>query len=550
VMDLSFHWPHPRYTTPIGEVSFRIHSFENVYGIDPTNASVEMTPDGTTRIYSDGLTWAGGQEASVGSMTIEISPTASGVEVRIHGEQADGIRSIGMTIHDTPVGQITGVREGSLDIPAGGRILGYPNGWFDLASPFFAVEREGDELLIVRSLDNRPRPKTFAFIPHFQDETVMDIDLLVEAEATRPSAVFDAPTWIVERSASVIAARSEHRALLDAVYEVEPWEERSDVPDWMREKSLVLTLHGRHFTGRTFLDYARMLDQIRRIAKQIDGERILAYLPGWEGRYYRWYGRYDTDPSLGGDDGFYRLIEEARQLGAHVMPMFGANVASRDVPGFERWGEPGLLRRPSGLINAGSVDWDGSRHYDHGSGGLINPAYKPWRAHLVEQIASLHDRFGFDATFLDISAMHSNDPNGDTTEGLRCLIDELHAAMPGHLIAGEGWFDAVRGIVPLVQVGHHDTILVYHDLPDEELFTRTNRSFGHVCLGDPAHGSSGVHEAGYVAAWRLPVRQGIIPTIGIVEDTLEVAPDRVAQIVGDAHEYADRFIRAPAALLV
>ena len=540
MMDLSFRWPHPRYSTAIGELSFRLHTFENVYGIDPALTSVETGADGSIAVDARGLSWAGGQAAAPGAIRALITPTPNGVRVEVSGEHADGVRSIGITVHDLPTAEVSGVREGSLDVPVAGRILTYPNGWFDLASPSFVA---GD--LAVRSLDGQPRTKTFAFIPHFDDPAAMDVDLLVEADATHPSAAFDAPGWVLEKAAGGFAAA--HREHVARAYSTEAWETRTDVPDWMREKSLVLTLHGKHFTGRTFLDYAAMLDTVRQVSKQIDGSRVLAYLPGWEGRYYRWYGRYDVDPELGGEEGFRRLVDESRELGVHVMPMFGANIASRDVPGFERWGEPGLVRRAGGLIDAGSVDWDASRHYDHGSGAMINPAFAPWRAHLVEQIESLHERFGFDATFLDITAMHSNDPNGDTTRGLQSLADDIHRAIPGQLIAGEGWFDALSGIIPLVQTGHHDNVPVFHDLPDEQLFTRTNRSFGHVNLGDAAHGSSGVHEAGYVSAWRLPVRRGVIPTMGVVDDTLALAPERVALIIADAHDYAEQYLESESA---
>ncbi|ARJ07733.1 hypothetical protein GCM10010988_41650 [Cnuibacter physcomitrellae] len=547
MMDLSFRWPHPRFNTSVGDISFRLHTFDNVYGVDPQSVDTTTDTDGGMRITTSRLTWAGGQRTSAGTLTATVTPTPAGVMIAVTGEHADGVRSIGLTLHDRPVGKITGVREEPLDIPAAGRLLRYPNGWFDLASPYAVITGQSGSDLVVRSLDDRPRPKTYAFVPHFGDAaaaSTMDIELIVEAEATAPARLFEAPAWVLETSSSPAATEATvvaHREHIEAVYPAEAWEVRADVPDWLRQKSLVLTLHGQHFTGRVFNDYDGMLQKIRRVASQIDGSRILAYLPGWEGRYYRFYGRYDVDPVMGGEDAFRRLVSEARDLGVHVMPMFGANVAARDVPGFERWAEPGLLRRPSGLTDAGSVDWDASRHYDH-SGALINPAFAPWRAHLVGQIAALQHRFEFDATFLDITAMHANDPNGDTTTGLRALIDEIHSELPGHLVAGEAWFDAIGGITPLVQTGHHDNVPVFHDVPDAELFDRTNRSFGHVNLGDPAHGSSGVHEAGYVSAWRLPVRKGVIPTIGIVEDTLDKAPERVAQIVSDAHEYADRFL--------
>lgn len=542
MMDLSFRWPHPRVSTAAGELSFRLHTFENVYGIDPESMTRTELEGGGFVIESSSLSWAGGQEVSAGSLRAEIVPHADGLQVTLTGEHADGVRSMGVTLHDVPTRSIIGVREGELDVPAAGRILRYPNGWFDLSSPAFGLAGASGDVFGVRSLDSEPRVKTFAFVPHFDDPSVMDVDLLVEADATQPTRYFAAPAWVLSPKSTLRSLADAHRAHIVSAYPAPAWESRADVPGWAHDISLVLTLHGRHFTGRTFLDYRAMLDTIARVAGQIDGRRILAYLPGWEGRYYRWYGQYAVDPSLGGEAGFRALIDGAHALGVHVMPMYGANIASRDVAGFERWAEPGRLRSTSGLINAGSVDWDGSRHYDHGSGALINPAYAPWRAHLIAEIAANHADYGFDAAFLDITAMHSNDPNGSTTEGLRALVTELRASIPGLLVAGEAWFDAIGEIVPLVQTGHHDTVPVYHDLPDEGLFTRTNRSFGHVCLGDPAHGSSGTHEAGYVQAWRLPVRRGVIPTLSVVEDTLDAAPERVAQIIEDAREYARLYL--------
>lgn len=542
MMDLSFRWPHPRFDTPIGSVSIRLHTFDNAYGVDPDAVTVDSREDGTLEVESAGLAWAGGQRKTDGALALRVERADGGHRLTVTGRHIDGIRSIALTIHDVARADVEGTREGTLPIGDRGRIVRYPNGWFDLATPYLEVGR-----LSIRSLDTDVQPKTFAFIPHFDDPSLMDIELIVEAAALTAGKTFSVPGWVIADSADAAPARVAHRDHIHAAYGGATWEERPDVPAWARDISLVATLHGQHFTGRTFLDYGGMLDAIRTITRQIDGQRVLAYLPGWEGRYYRFYGRYGTEPTMGGADGFRRLVDGARELGVHVMPMFGANIASRDVPGFERWGEPGILRRRSGLSDGGSVDWDGSRHYDYGGGALINPAHAPWRAHLVEQIANLQHEYGFDATFLDITAMYGNDPGGDTTEGLRKLVAEMHAEMPAHLIAGEGWFDALGSIIPLVQTGHLENVPVYHDLPDEQLFTATNRSFGHVCLGDPAFHSSGVHEAGYVSAWRLPVRQGVIPTVGVVDGTLDAAPDRVAEIIEDAHEYADRFLlRLPA----
>lgn len=545
MIDLSYRWPHPRFPTPIGDISFRLHTFDNVYGIPESDVLVEADPDGTVHIYSTTLSWAGGQQTTKGHLAATITRSKGGISIDVTGEHPDGIRLLGVTIHDVKRGGIVGTREPKLEIPDEGRVLRYPNGWFDLSTPFCAITNAVGDELVLRSVDVQPRPKTFAFIPHFGDESVMDVELLVEANATAPSSHLIAPTWVVETGKGRVAASlPAHREHIRSAYPSDPWEARADVPNWMRDIALVLTLHGQHFTGRTFLDYDGMLQQIQRVCESIEGSRVLAYLPGWEGRYYRWYGRYGVDDSLGGHYAFQRLIDGAHQLGVHVMPMFGANFGARDIPGYERWGEPGRVRTAGGFTIGGSTDWDASRHFDHGSTVPINPAYKPWRDHLVEQIVTLHEKYPFDATFLDISAMYNNDPNGSTTEGLRALVNEIHQAIPNHLVVGEGWFDALADIIPLVQTGHREHVPVYHDLPDEDLFDTTNRSFGHVCLGDPAHGSSGVHEIGHVKDWRLPVRRGVIPTLSLVEDSLDLAADRAQLIVQDAHQYASQYLRA------
>lgn len=540
-MDLSFRWPYPRLETALGDVSVRLHTFENVYAMDADTAELTVE-DGRRVLRSRRLAWAGGQRTCEGHLELRVDEADGQVRVGAIGQHADGVRSIAVTLHDQPTGRLTHLREGTVEIEPDGRLVRYPDGWWDLPTAHLAVAADGTEPLSIRSTDTRPRPKTFAFVPHFDDPAVMEIELFLEADATEPSSSLTAPDWVLARGSDLGPATAAHRQHVREAFPTAPWEDRADVPAWAREISLVVTLHGQHFTGRTFLTYDDALDRIRRVAEWIDPSRVLAYLPGWEGRYYRWYGRYSPEETLGGERGFARLVDGAHDLGVKVMPMFGANIASRDVPGYERWGEPGRQLLASGLAPVGSVDWDASRHFDHGFGAVINTAYQPWRRHLVDQISTLHDRYGFDATFLDISAMYANDPRGRTTDGIRSLVRELHDAIPDHLVAGEGWFDAIADVVPLVQAGHRNNVPAYHDEPDEELFTTTNRAFGHVNLGDPAHGSSGVHEAGYVRAWRTPVRRGVIPTLAVVEDTFAAAPDRVRHIIDDAHEYIDRFL--------
>ena len=80
------------------------------------------------------------------------------------------------------------------------------------------------------------------------------------------------------------------------------------------------------------VQYREMLDVLRFLAERVSGEAILAYLPGWEGRYYWQYGDYRPEPRLGGSAEFARLADGARALGIHLMPMFGANCANLRLP--------------------------------------------------------------------------------------------------------------------------------------------------------------------------------------------------------------------------
>lgn len=215
------------------------------------------------------------------------------------------------------------------------------------------------------------------------------------------------------------------------------------MPAWGREIALLAAIHCRHWTGYVFNDYAQVLGAIRWLAERIEGRRVLAYLSGWEGRYYWQYGIYRPEPRMGGEEGFARLVDGARELGVQIMAMFGANYANKGLPNYEQWGAPAEVLSAGGNRRGGSVDWDGSRHFDHGSGALLNPGAPTWQNHLVSQVHNLVDRYGFNGVYLDISAMWLNDPRYDVHRGTVELIRRIREGHPEILIGGEGWYDAI-----------------------------------------------------------------------------------------------------------
>jgi hypothetical protein len=288
-----------------------------------------------------------------------------------------------------------------------------------------------------------------------------------------------------------------------------------------------------HWSGYTFNTYSDALAILDWVCERIDGRRVLAFLPGWEGRYYWQYGDYRPERALGGRDGFGKLCEGARRLGVALMPMFGANCVNSRTRGFRRWGAPSVLHSASGMEFQGNrPDWDGSRAHDPGWQVWLNPGAPLWRERLVEQVSNLVAEYRLPAVFLDTQHIWDNDPRYPVYEGLVALRDELKGRFPDLLIAGEGWYDGLGAVTPVSQVGA--------PVQWQQAFSRYCRTFAHLMWGDPGRGSSGVHEAGQTGFGLVPDARYSWPTVTIVDGTLKTAPEKVEQVI----EQARRYVRA------
>ncbi len=539
MQDLSYDPKDPLFEWHGYRFAVQLFTFENVYGLHPQLCSETLDTD-TYTLTCNGLRWAGGQEAAPGSVTVSLEKRDDRLRCSIEASSEKTIRSVKLLLKDLPTGSIVNLRENDkLAIPEHGLILSYPEGWRGLYTPMVILQTGEEQYLYLRSLDTRVRSKKFVF---FQREQHLDVELIFEDLATEMGQSVSIPSWEIGTCVAPEEITREQSALVERAYDLLPWEERPDVPAWAKEISLVAAIHCQHWSGYIFNDYERVLKTMRWLGERIDPRRVLVYLPGWEGRYYWQYGDYRPDARMGGESGFHALMRGAKELGMPVMPMFGINVVNVATENYERWGATATFTTAGGHPASGSVDWDGSRHYDHGWGRLLNPAAPTWQKRLVEQIRLLIEQYEFEGVFLDISAAWWNDPHHPVYEGTRDLIEQIRAQHPKVLVAGEGWYDAMGSVTPFMQSGHTGGMMHWHDQPYPDFFSRYNRMFAHLCLGDPGGGSTGVHELGYNPITRVPVRQGSIPTITFVEDTLERAPEQVQAILKDAEEYAEKYI--------
>jgi hypothetical protein len=526
VYDLSFDPRDPLYPVPGldgARWGVQVFTTRNLYGLNPNH--VEVIPDGDgLRLTASALSWAGQQRQSPGR-----------VEARIMREDGALVWQI-EAWHDEPVKAIKLLLWG---LPATSR----SQGWWQAADPAdmvtqptatqslrwcypwprpdwltpWACAGKGEDAVTLSVRDVEVRSKRlYVHLPPYNDHQPV-VELICDADATRREEHFAAPPMylrVCADQAAVDADFEAHLAFIEKAYDLRPWEQRSDVPDWFQDVRLVVTLHGQHWTGYVFNTFDKMADALRLVTQHISGERVLAYLPGWEGRYYFAYPHYSPGEDLGGEDAFRRLLAVARDLGVHMMPMFGANGANIQVyPDWER----SVFRNPTdryvALVNC--PDWDTDR-LGEGDQVFLNPGEPTYRQHLLEQVSNAVNAYELEGAFLDTSGCWFNDPRHNLYAGYRALLGELRQRHPDVLFAGEGWWDALLALFPVNQSWKGiDRRYRY-----QQLLTRYGRTLEHLKDGTPVTGSSGVHEFGFDPQPRPVPAPGHIPALGFADDTL------------------------------
>jgi hypothetical protein len=279
-----------------------------------------------------------------------------------------------------------------------------------------------------------------------------------------------------------------------------------------------------HFSGYVFNTFPKMLDILRWMAKEIPPDRVLVFIPAWDGRYYWDYADYQAAERLGGPVELKRLVNEGKKLGYRFMPMFGANAANRKLPSFAQFADAATAKVDGDPMELNWVDWDNDRHQE-GWGAYLNLGVESWRRWLTERIASTIDQFGVDAYFLDIIGGWTNNTKADMHEGARMMVAELRRRYPEVLACGEFHYDALAEFIPF-----------YHVYSPRYL--KYARYFSHLSHPAPGRGSSGVHESGFSpfdpATLSLPQRDGLIPTLTVVDDTFTTYRDQMLAVVREA----------------
>ena len=539
VQQFSFEFGYPKIKFHGIEFSVSIHTFENTYTVDPADWTEKDISPKEREIVGTRLRFAGGQLSCNGRYKIRMRVKENGaVGISFQIKMDLSIRGTRLILYEQPNGQIISrIDASALPVPKTGVTLSYPEAWRCLATPFLAVQNERGYSWY-RSLDKAVNAKRFTLY----GEDKLTVELSYDTLGINVGCFCITPEWEIGFAKELDAVYQEHTWHMAEAYDLEPWEVRKDVPDWLRNISLVVALHGMHFTGYIFNTYSDMLEKLEWLAEQIDPAKVLVYLPGFEGRYYWEYGKYDASQRLGGIGQLKRLVTRAKEMGFHIFPMLGANIVNTKTENFVCFGDASRFVTAGGVYPTNMVDWDNSRTYDHGWMACLNPAAPAWQNRLLDEAAYLYHEFGFSGIYLDISGMWFNDARYDVAEGTRTLVRRIRERCEDCLVIGEAWYDGIANVFPLVQNGHTDGVMHYYDEAIPGLFETYCRMFGHLCQGDPGSNSTGVHELGYNSITSTPMRRAIIPTLTMVGDTLDKNMEGVKEIVKQAETYYKLYI--------
>lgn len=539
VQQFSFEFGYPKIKFHGIEFGVSIHTFENTYTVDPSDWMINDISDTEREISGTRLLFAGGQLSCIGMYKIRVRLKESGaVGISFQVKMDLPIRGTRVIVYEQPAGQIIGrIDASALSVPKTGLTLHYPEAWRSLATPFLIVQNDSGYCWY-RSLDRAVNAKRFTL---YGEET-LTVELSYDTLGIHVGCSCITPEWEIGFADELDSVYQEHIEHTAESYGLETWERRTDVPEWLRNISLVAALHGMHFTGYIFNTYPDMRRKLEWIAGQIDPSKVLVYLPGFEGRYYWEYGKYDADKRLGGEKELERLVTRAKELGFHIFPMLGANIVNTKTENFACFGDASRFVTAGGVYPTNMVDWDNSRSYDHGWMAYLNPAAPAWQNKLIDEAARLYHKFGFSGIYLDISGMWFNDARYDVAEGTRMLVRGIKQRCGDCLVIGEAWYDGIANVFPLVQNGHTDGVMHYYDESIPGFFETYCRMFGHLCQGDPGSNCTGVHELGHNSVTRTPMRRAIIPTLTMVGDTLDKNIEGVKEIIQQAKAYYDMYI--------
>ena len=226
-------------------------------------------------------------------------------------------------------------------------------------------------------------------------------------------------------------------------------------PAWVRDIQLIIMYCSYHRPQHIL----RMFDFV---AKQIDPKNVLFYCrSGWSDN--------QESPDHRVREDLPWFMSTAKQYGFRVMLYTGFQFVDQDHPLYPEW-EPFLYRGRNGGIMGYELELGGPAY--------INPAYSGYREYRVQVLKNVQETYNIDAFHLDVNYFIRNQAPIDgltSIQGNMLLHEELIAAMPGIVFAGEGVQEVTAPYIALYSGG--DDAGFTHPITDF-LFSQWSRAAG------------------------------------------------------------------------
>ncbi|MBI4023868.1 MAG: hypothetical protein HY360_02740 [Verrucomicrobia bacterium] len=508
-------------------LAFRVYTEVNVYTPHPDAIRIRKRDDGMV-VEADRFAWAGLQQSREGRFVARIRSTENGLAWSITARLSERIKGTATFIRGVGSGEVA-MSDFSFAPLQQGRndLLMYPT---ELKLPVYMLRHGKADYTVVTSEDAEVRSKAFAIVPEKGGGL---LELQHHEDARKWSVQQQTPVWRIERARNPEPLLWQRMRIAEEAWGLRPWDERSDVPDWARRIGLVLNLHGTHWTGFIFNDYARQLEILRHVCRRIEGRHVLAYLPAWDGRYNFNWPKYEADTRMGGRQGLRRLVRCAHALGVRVIPQIGAVSANKAFlpPALHA----AAIQDAYGNTFVKGNEWDNDRASDtyRINASVGHPGFRQF---LFDKICGLKDEFDFDGIFLDINHDFHNDPRFHITEGHLALARMLHERYEDFLMFGEHWYDGLLPAYPLV----HSVVTDGHLKNWPQIFEKYARTTYHLIHPAPGRGSTGVYEAGFMPPLAPDPKHDVIPAISFVEDTLKRHRREIELRIHAARRYLTR----------
>src|SRR5580700_2477014 len=152
-MKFSYDFPEPSVEFGGLRISFRLHTFENTYGLDRESMKVVATADGIEVTCSQ-LVCAGGQVKAPGRVRARIRKNGGHVEWNAMAEMEQPIKSLVTIVRGVPRGKISAGGIGFFEPHDDEVLLGYPFGGGSLFLERGMARMLNTPLAVIQSDDN------------------------------------------------------------------------------------------------------------------------------------------------------------------------------------------------------------------------------------------------------------------------------------------------------------------------------------------------------------------------------------------------------------